>query len=1342
MKVTCPKCGADYDVHADRVPTEGIDMKCSKCLHTFKVYPHGSDAEGPAASGFPDSSNFGLKGVTFLGGQPAGAQPDDASERFFIQRRSGKVFGPFEKRLIVQMLKAHKLTGDESVSRDKAFWVPLTAIPDFARLLVGDDAPSDDVRGHTQFPGVGRPGPAFGESGDEMAGASFGGVPLPSPDQSNFDLSNLPGLGHEIQLADDVPELPAPAGFGGLDAELPAPAGFGGGLDAELPAPAGFGGGLEPELPAPAGFGGGLDAELPAPAGFGGGFDAELPAPAGFGGGLDAELPAPGGLGAAAQLPTSRQGGGFGAVGGFDAELPMSASGMGAEGVSHVRDKRDMRAGAELPTAMDYAEEEDLFDDESSDGFDGGMSSAFGAFGQNEDALKMAQAAPVPPSNFKVEVERPGSAGASMPPMGASAMPPSSPAAAATHVPDMPAAGQPAAGKGKKKAGKRRKVAAPLIIAIVLLALALVIVAGLIFTQTDLLGGGETASNGNKNAPTKVVKPEARGVNFGPIMADTHTAYQKYIGDLSSKASAKPNDMSTKSQLMVAHALYLSHYPEDEQMRKEAQKLAPTFKDTGEGPTALASGAAAVFEGDLGRATQSLAPLLKDKEHGYMANLLMGLTGLIDLKVEGSKEEGKDGGEKDKKDAAPAEEKEAKGAQDAPKEDGDKAAAEGEEKKDEPGAEGDKAKGDGDVEMDLVSEVIAEDDKNDAHRKAALDYLRKAAKLNPKAPAPRFFMARVERKRGRTAQARKHLGTLLKKHPEHVPGLLEMSMLSYLAGNLDAARDQAKPVTEALSAAASKRERSQSQLLLGLVYVARRQSEEAVTALVESLKTDPANAQALKALGEEFFRNRKFEEALNYFTTNQNLSQTDPEVMLGVVKSHIGLEQFDEAVKKLEAGVKTFPSDARFPFFLGLIHEKEGFWPEARRRYRAALQIDPSFSKSRVRLALLLLKDNKREESEKLLVEAEERGAAQDADVAVDIGHAYMLMGKRDKALKALQTALEINASNLDARIRLARYYLDQGNSEQAMSMLQPFLDTKVLDTELSLLLGDVYRAQKKFERSIEQYDRLVEDNPKEPTYLFKRGLAYFDWENFDTARDQFLKAYSLDPKYTEAYFYSGRVAFEQKDYGQAMKIFRAVLDEDQPNGLYRFYLAYALEKNDNPAQALEEYKNVERFAPKFGNSYPELFYRRGRLLASQGNYRAAKQDLASALTADPDHLGALLALADTLFDERDYERALKLYDQALEQNSELALANFQRGLALSLLGRQGDAVRAIERAVSLKLPNKRQAAAHEKLGFLYKASGNRGQAVRNFKKYLELLPDAPNRKDIKKEVRRLGGTL
>ena len=49
MDVQCDKCNTEYEFEKERVPPEGLAVKCSQCQHVFKVFRE----EPPAATNGP-----------------------------------------------------------------------------------------------------------------------------------------------------------------------------------------------------------------------------------------------------------------------------------------------------------------------------------------------------------------------------------------------------------------------------------------------------------------------------------------------------------------------------------------------------------------------------------------------------------------------------------------------------------------------------------------------------------------------------------------------------------------------------------------------------------------------------------------------------------------------------------------------------------------------------------------------------------------------------------------------------------------------------------------------------------------------------------------------------------------------------------------------------------------------------------------------------------------------------------------------------------------------------------------------------------------------------------------
>ena len=234
MKITCDKCNALYDVDDCRIPAEGLTMKCPRCQASFVV--RRAAAPAPAA--------------------PAPAGAPAAGNRYYLRRRTGKVFGPFLERAIASMLEQRKLDGDEDVSADGQTWRPLVQVPALASFVRGQASAAP--------------------AGDFAGGAGFSD--LPAPKGGLDSLADLPAPRGGFDLAD----LPAPRGDG-LDGltDLPAPRG---GVElADLPAPRGMPG---PPRPPPPPF-----AQGPA-GGDLGEFDLGSPEPAGRADG-HADLPAP-----------------------------------------------------------------------------------------------------------------------------------------------------------------------------------------------------------------------------------------------------------------------------------------------------------------------------------------------------------------------------------------------------------------------------------------------------------------------------------------------------------------------------------------------------------------------------------------------------------------------------------------------------------------------------------------------------------------------------------------------------------------------------------------------------------------------------------------------------------------------------------------------------------------------------------------------------------------------------------------------------------------------------------------------------------------------------------------
>lgn len=636
-------------------------------------------------AGGSDQTGVGqLAGVRVLGSQTTGG---DGSERYYIQRKSGKVFGPFEESLIHQMIEGGKLTGNEGVSKDKRVWIPILAVSSFAQLFRSrtgsseaapppsqEAAPGPGTGSDSRATQPGRPGagpggthPAFSDISmpepvafDGMAGLGLGEAAKPTFERLPSSLSGLmelpapksgggqggggglpelpkPKPASGFTFGDSLPELPRPRTGAGIGLpELPRPVGnpFGDPIP-ELPRPSSTGG---PELPRPAGSGipelprpaGNPFPELPRPAGSA---FPELPRPAGN---PYAELPRPAGElpQPASQLPTSRG----------RSELPIAvdpATGRPEAGNLPTR-KLDYEG---LPLAGGGSPFDSLSGFGDDGGFDFGSpgrgagpdrslpfpNQDFSASGIDLDMGETGATAPPPiEGSAPLGVELGGGAGTGLSDAyGAADFEDASSYGTPFETRDEPSVGE-GAGKGKAKGrGKSKTKAAGAggkSRVPMLVGAGLLVVAAVAGVLASGILGGESPVEEPTERPgrgTEIVLAPAPVVDLAGLSPGTHEAYAAFLAE----AVAASNSRENQDRDAVARVVIGQALQAVQYGTSADQRRAEQLSGSTDPLHALARGANHARAGELDQALALLEPLHLG-EYGTLAHFFTGVAEL------------------------------------------------------------------------------------------------------------------------------------------------------------------------------------------------------------------------------------------------------------------------------------------------------------------------------------------------------------------------------------------------------------------------------------------------------------------------------------------------------------------------------------------------------------------------------------------------------------------------------------------------------------------------------------------------------------------------------------------
>ncbi len=1276
------------------------------------------------------------------------------AQRYYVKRPNGKVFGPFDPNAIRMMIKGNKLGTDAQLSVDKSSWSPIGHIPEFSDLGGASDLPTP--------------------AGLDLPRPSPPGIPdLPRPAS--------PG-GMDLPRSAGVSDLPRPAAPGGMD--LPRAAGPGG---MDLPRPT-----APSDLPGTAGgpmmppsnddlfgspTGGSISQEDslfggPAPSGpsdddlFGGpmsapqhGNDDDL-----FGGPMSAPQhnndddlfggPSPqvghqeSDLFGAPPVPPS--------MGNQESDLFGGPASMGNDDDLFGGPAPALGGGDDLfgaPQVGGQASEADLFGDAGDDDFLGG-DQGFSFLDENPSALdsppqtgggpqlggqdswgddllggqasdgnweddllshNQTGAAPAAPATNRIDLDamephqRPPASGPTLQP--GDPMRPAS-TGLPEHLQRQLRSGAVQPEPEPKKADgedKRSKLPLPVIA-----------IAGVI-----LLGGigfaVYQAVFAQEDGPAKVVTTKKKFVVDLDKVKSARHAELREIYTKGKKASPSPEQ---QAKIVLAESVFLSRY-DDPEITKDATKRASGLKGN-DGLTTVAKNALLAATGDYAAARDALDPLSGPSEVGYYAQLFSGIADVKELEAMAEKTElSLDDPKKKAPEKAPAPEKEGE-KDDAPAETvGDGEDAQGADAGTEPEPEPE-------PEKSPVQERYEH----------ALTAFGGAAETD--ATMPMFWKGRLHEALGEEDKALTAYKKSLETSDSYVPSLVGFGRLSYSKGDLNEATTAFEKINKELSAYASNDERGEALHYMGMVHSARSQSELAIDLFTKALSVDSTRTSTLRALAEEYERAQKYKEALNFFKTNAKLGQKDPDVMLGIVRAHMGLKEWPKAISQLEVGEKAFPTDARFPFFLGQLNMKRGTFYEAQKALERAVEIDPTLLMAHSSLAQLAWRTEKdMVRGEEHVASIVERPKEIDARVATEVAEFYRMADKIPVASQWYRAAIDKDPNYWPARLSLSKLLLQEDQTERALKLLERSRSEGVKDIRLSAYLADAYRQSKLFDKAIDEIGVVIEKFPKTPEYIFIRGNIYFDRGSYDNAMGDFNKAYELNPSYHEAYFFVGRTWFQKGDSATALKMFRHVLDYQPNNGKFRYYMGVALESEERLQQALEEYRKVTEVDPGYGVRNPQVYISRGRLLSRLGYSRDGKKDLVKALELAPENVEALVAMGEADFRDQDYDASIKNFAKALSKTPKRPKAQYQLGMAHIYQKSNRDAARHLQLAVKYGY---KDPEVYETLGYLYKDLGRRPEARTAFKTFLKetegkgIKIPQNTRREVLSQIKDLGG--
>lgn len=235
-------------------------------------------------------------------------------------------------------------------------------------------------------------------------------------------------------------------------------------------------------------------------------------------------------------------------------------------------------------------------------------------------------------------------------------------------------------------------------------------------------------------------------------------------------------------------------------------------------------------------------------------------------------------------------------------------------------------------------------------------------------------------------------------------------------------------------------------------------------------------------------------------------------------------------------------------------------------------------------------------------------------------------------------------------------------------------------------------------------------------------GLQLQKTDQTDRAMEKFERAATHDPSFAKPHFMLGQLhQIEYGSPGKAEEHYRKALQRDADNARYAYHLGTVLAEQEYHREAIKYFKQ----AIKSRAGYAAAYYRLGDSEVARGNQPAAIRAYMDSIRADPRmKLGdqgtpgvAYHALGNLYLEYGFFDKALKVFENGIQNNPESARLYHGRGVAQLELGRHEAAVQSFQRAIERK---QRYASAYFNMAAAYRALGDRDEAIEALETFME----------------------
>jgi tetratricopeptide (TPR) repeat protein len=396
----------------------------------------------------------------------------------------------------------------------------------------------------------------------------------------------------------------------------------------------------------------------------------------------------------------------------------------------------------------------------------------------------------------------------------------------------------------------------------------------------------------------------------------------------------------------------------------------------------------------------------------------------------------------------------------------------------------------------------------------------------------------------------------------------------------------------------------------------------------------------------------------------------------------------------------------------------------AERRLDEAVGLQPLFDRAAMLLAELKIRKGNPAAAVELL-EPLTKLRPQVAQAQYLLATAYLIQQKSDQALAVYRQMTESFPNDPQPSFLIGSVLLAQGKQADARKALEKSNEISLDYLPAVERLVDLDLADKQYAAAIDRVQKVIDKDPKLAQPWALKAKIYLAQRDFAHAEPDLLKAIDLDPKLEPAYQLLAQLYVASNRQEEAIGKLTAFVENNKaaPAAPALMQLAMIQEQLKHFDAARDAYEKLLTVAPNFPlalNNLAVLYSEHlGQLDKAYDLAKRAKEAVNQPHIAD--------TLGWILFKRGDYSNALPLLQEGAGKLPDQPEIQFHLGMAYYMVGEEGPARVALQKAVDARADFPGKDEARRRLTLLAIPVGTANVAVRTeLQNYLRESPNDP----------------